>query len=185
MVNVGVPANCDSDYVTPAVFVFPVTQIMPTMCYSQAVYSCQYTTGPYLGGLDLCGTTYTNGDFYTEITFDITTGTLVFNTDDYETFPPGTYNFVITITVGSTSVDTNIVIILQNTCQNQELTITQQPESHYYYVNGDSAMVVFTYNLQTIVVSSSGNDCGEPVVVFTTAVGLQISVIYEIQCTGF
>lgn len=63
--------------------------------------------------------------------------------------------------------------------------ITEQPESHIYYTNGETAMVIFTYNLQTIVIGSTDSDCGEPVVVFTTSVGLEINIIFDIQCTGF
>lgn len=71
-VTVGVPSNCGSDYVDAATCLFPVTQIMPPMCYSYAVYTCSFIGGPqgYTGNYDLCGGIYQNGNFYTQITFD-------------------------------------------------------------------------------------------------------------------
>jgi hypothetical protein len=55
---VGTAQYADSDYTSAAVFVFPVTQVVPQMCIIHAVYTCVYVTGPYQGLLDLCDLTH-------------------------------------------------------------------------------------------------------------------------------
>jgi len=104
-----------------------------------------------MGGLDLCGLVYNNGIYHTEITFDITTGILIFDTDDHETFPDGNYNFQITITIGVVVQTIDIVIILHPACANVDLTIINQPQLTTYYILGADMQAIFTYDINTLV----------------------------------
>jgi hypothetical protein len=81
----------------------------------------------------MCGTFQLHGDLKTEITFDETTGDLTFDTNDHNTFPPGAYEYIITITIGSVSVNTNVVIILNDNCGSNEFTVITQPSETYFY----------------------------------------------------
>jgi hypothetical protein len=86
--------NADSDYTSPAIFNFPNWSVVPSTCANYAVFSCAYMGGPYTGtALNECENAFNNNNFSTTITFDVTTGVLIFTTDDYETFPAGNYNF--------------------------------------------------------------------------------------------
>lgn len=121
--QVGIPINADSDYITPAIFTFPTTTVVPVICLDIAVYSCTYVSGPYQGQLDLCGLDFSNGNFQTTITFNVLTGQLIFNTDDHETFPHGEYTYTITITIGYVVRTTTVIIILHPGCGDSTLTV--------------------------------------------------------------
>lgn len=165
-IQVGTPTNADSDYSHPATFSFPPPQVTPSICIDHAVYSCHYHIGPYTGGLNLCGGTYTNGVYVTVITFNVVTGSLIFDTNDFETFPPGSYEFVITITIGSVSVNTNIVIVLNPNCGSNTLTVVNQPAQTYYYHLSESQVCFFVYDINSLVTYTSTTSCGVPVIEF-------------------
>jgi hypothetical protein len=134
--------------------------------------------GPYSGGLNLCGVVYSNGSLSTTITFDITSGVLIFDTDDYETFPPGSYEFVITITIGTVSVNTNVVIILNPNCGSNELTVITQPAQTYYYHLSQESMCLFVYDINAMVSWTSTTSCGVPVVEFIDIDGSALPAIF-------
>jgi hypothetical protein len=115
--TVGVPINDGSNYVDPAIWSFPTFHVTPAHCSESAVFTCGYIDGPVIDiDIDMCGCDHWNGNYHTEIIFDMFTGGLVFDTDDFETFPPGTYTFEITITIGISVEVKTVEIILQNTC---------------------------------------------------------------------
>jgi hypothetical protein len=101
---IGVPTSSDSDYSHPAIFTFPSTSVYPEACITEAVYTCGFVSGPNVNididfdlDFDMCGCDFWNGDYHSVITFNVQTGDLEFNTDDFVLFPPGTYTFEITI----------------------------------------------------------------------------------------
>lgn len=47
---------------------------------------------------------------------------------------------------------------------------------------GDDGMIIFSYNMNTLVTSSTTVNCGSPVVVFTTSTGFSIEVIFIPVC---
>jgi hypothetical protein len=68
------------DYLSSSTTVlsFPTYTVDPSICTPS--FSCQYASGPYSGGLDLCDFSNTNGGFTSTGSFDDTTGTLSFLT---------------------------------------------------------------------------------------------------------
>jgi hypothetical protein len=131
-VQVGLPQPAGSDFTEPAVCVFPTVIVQPAQCIDYAVYTCTFDHGPVevddLVDCDnLCGCSFTNGNFHTEITFDITTGTLIFNTDDTVTFPQGEYVFSVSVQIGVTIEITSVKVLLTEQCETPELAIVYQP----------------------------------------------------------
>lgn len=125
----------------------------------QAVYTCQYIVGPYTptNGFNMCGDTLTSGAFTTTIVFDSSNGSLTFNTDDYETFPPGSYEYIITITIGTSQRTVNVSIILNEHCGTNQFTIVPvtQPQQTTYHHLSSQAMCFFVYNINSLVTYTS------------------------------
>lgn len=97
---------------TPTVTTPPSISIDPAIC-TDCTWSCEYVSGPYQG-TDLCEMTYTNPNnaIVTTTSFDSTTGVLTIDTTDEDTFTEGSYNFVITVTCGATTVSKPFSIVV-------------------------------------------------------------------------
>lgn len=183
---VGMVVNIDFDFNGPSTFNQPPTVITPGTCTSYAVYTCTYISGPYSGSLDLCNGVSYNGAYYVTISFDVTTGVWIFDTDDTTTFVPGVYTFEITVTIGSTVQTVQFSLTIIGHCDVPTLTIVQQPISMTYYHLGEASMTVWQYNLQTIVSSTVLVPCGDPMVIFSTTSFFLVSDIFTTNvCIGF
>lgn len=88
------------DGVEPATLVHPGIIVTPVVCEDDAVHDCIYVSGPYTGPLDLCDVDEQDGDTITNGTFDPETGDFNFFSNDFDQFPPGDYNFELSVTVG-------------------------------------------------------------------------------------
>lgn len=181
--SAGVPTQKDSDYTVAAIWDFPAVIVSPSDC--NKVFSCQYTGGPYTGGLNLCSlSNHMNGQLSTTITFSTTTGQLIFDTDDYQTFPSGVYTYLITITMGDRSDTVTAKITLHPGCGNADLTIMQEPTMEYYYFmigEQTTSMNIFTFDINTVVVSSSDTNCGTGVIEFIHLDGSALGSIFIIS----
>lgn len=86
---------------------FPPFSANPFVCVTVASFTCTYLggpPGPHTGVFNLCDDfANVNGDYSTTNSFGENNGVLSFNSNDKDTFPPGNYNFAITITIGVTS----------------------------------------------------------------------------------
>jgi hypothetical protein len=71
----------------------------------------------------LCGTSHQSGGTFISITFDTQHGVWVFNTNDGATFPPGTYPFEITVTIGQTTVPMYFDLIVIAHCFTPTLVV--------------------------------------------------------------
>lgn len=170
--TVGSVTNVQSDYSTPAIWTFPTINVDPTVCISNAVFSCDYKNGPYStsGPLDFCSDFVdTNGDFSSSATFDETSGSLTFQTNDKGKFPPGVYEFDITVTIGAKQVIVGFTLSLTDPCPGATLTIVNNPFAlaNIQYVLHESANE-FVFDNNSLVSSSTSVDCGPQVLTFLT-----------------
>jgi hypothetical protein len=101
-------------------------------------------------------------------------------------FPAGVYSFEITITIGDIEHVVTFTLTIMSECDVPVLTLTVQPEAHIFYHVGDPAMLVFEYNLMTIVHSSVTVNCGEPSMIFYDSFGFALDItIFDYSCTGY
>jgi hypothetical protein len=171
-----VPENDDSDYIKPAFCVFPTTTVVPAQCEARAVYSCQFVSGPTTDvSLDGCSVDFTNGNYHTTVVFSTEDGSLTFETDDFLTFPVGVYTFSITITIGTVTETVTNTVTLHPGCENADLTIVGQPAMTFYHTLGTPMQEIFTYNINSLVHSTSSTNCGVPVIEFMNADGTAYS----------
>lgn len=122
-INVGVIVNIDFDFSGPTVWNPPPCAVTPPVCAPQIIYTCTYVSGPYTGGLDLCN--YASVDVSISISFDISTGVFVFDSNDSTTFPPGVYIFMISIQIEATVVPVYFTMTIIAHCDVPTLTIMQ------------------------------------------------------------
>lgn len=108
----------------------------------------------------------------------------MFDTTDSDTFPTGDYKYIITVTIGTKSVDTEVTVTLHPGCGEAELEIVEEPPISTYHFIGDSSTTVWTYDISTIISSSSNSDCGEPVVTWVHTDGSSLNSIFTNQCEG-
>jgi hypothetical protein len=114
-----------------------------------------------------------------DISFDINSGVFVFDTDDTDHFPAGVYTFEITITVGSVSQTTQFTMTIVAHCDFTTLTVVHQPQLVYYYHMGSDPMIIFSYDLTTIVTSTVSVNCGSPFLVWQTDIGFSLDIIFS------
>lgn len=120
------------------------------------------TPAAYTHGQDICQDfTYNNNGYSTTNIFYENTGGLTFDTDDKDTFPPGTYTFIFTITIGSSQVPITVDMILHNPCEDAVLTIINDPFTNgpFNYVLGDTETII-QFNMLTMVSSDTDVHCG-------------------------
>jgi hypothetical protein len=60
-----------------------------------------------------------------DISFDITTGVYIFNTNDYSTFVTGVYQFTVIITVEGVFTEVNFNLFIYSHCDVPVLTVVQ------------------------------------------------------------
>lgn len=144
------------------------------MCLQYATYSCQYQSGPYSGSLDVCSFTDTNGVYSSSASFNTATGEYVFSTDDKDTFPPGTYELVITFTLGTVVESATFPFILADPCLGNSIQFTTTHPftsgNVYQYVLGDTATQI-TYDNNALVTSDASVNCGTPTIEFLDSNG--------------
>jgi hypothetical protein len=185
VIDIGIIINIDFDFdiTGPSIWNPPPCVVEPPICYPEIIYTCIYVRGPYTGPYDLCNfTSYTNVNI--NISFDISTGVFVFDTDDTGTFPPGVYVFQITITIGVTIQTQEFSLTIIGHCDTPVLTIVHQPLPQNWYHIGDGPVVIFSYSLTTIVTTTVATPCGDPVLVFMTSTGFELEIVfsYDITC---
>jgi hypothetical protein len=88
-IEVGAIFNIDFSFSGSTTWTPPACNVDPPICYPEIIYECGYVSGPYQGGLDLCGIHDDSTGLFIDIDFDITTGVFVFNTDYTTNFPAG------------------------------------------------------------------------------------------------
>lgn len=158
-INVGVIINIDFSFNGPATWTPPPVWVEPSICFPEVIYGCYYVSGPYTGTIDLCSfVDYSS--IYIDISFNVSTGVFIFDTDDYTTFMPGVYYFMVTVTVEGQTVEISFSLTIYSHCEIPTLTVVHQPLVEYYYVVGEPVMTVFSYNLATVVTSSLTVNCG-------------------------
>jgi hypothetical protein len=74
--------------------------------------------GPYTGSVNMCSFEMTIDELTCGAYFDSETGEYEFICTDMDMFPPGTYTFVITVTIGSSSTQSTFTMTLENPCVN-------------------------------------------------------------------
>lgn len=161
------------DYEDTIAFTFPTVTVDPSVCLSEAVYSCNYDSGPYTGVIDLCSdftlaNTIGSTTYNTVANFDSSTGSYTFNTNDKDTFAPGTYQFTITITVGDQTSDVVITFVLTDPCIGATLSEGTNPFNNgpFSYTLNTASPTKVIYDLFNIVTSSTSVNCGAPVIQF-------------------
>lgn len=60
-------------------------------------------------------------------TFDLADGTYEFISNEFVNVVPGTYTFVITLTIGSVSASTTYDLVLRNPCEDAIFTLMGSP----------------------------------------------------------
>jgi hypothetical protein len=161
MCAVGVAQNANTNGNAPAVFTFPSATVHPVTCIDRAAYTCQYVDGPFTGdSLDEC-------NLDTILWFDNTSGTLSFNPGNQieVVYPEGQYNFLVTMTVGDCVLDVDVTIIVNLGCADGELNlhIVHQPPQHVFYTVDTEQMVLWSFNMNTIVISSDTGIIPSPI----------------------
>jgi hypothetical protein len=164
--------NVSFDFTGPAVWTPPPCTVTPPSCYPEIVYTCVYISGPYTGYLDLC-----NFIGY----FDVSTGTYVFNTNDEAMFPPGIYSFVMNISIGVTVVPCPFTITIIGHCDENTITIVNQPSLQHTYNLYDAAHTIFTFDINTLVHYTATSPCGELTVTWMTVDGFYLPNIFNIE----
>jgi hypothetical protein len=181
VIEIGINIDISFTFNGPTTWNPPPCTVIPPVCQNQIVYICTYIGGPYVGSIDLCTyVQYTN--VVVEINFDINAGTFVFDTNDSMTFPVGEYTFEISITIGITVHVTQFTMVIVTDCVTPDYTINEQPPSHTYYPIGSGGTIIWTFDMNLVVTSNVLNPCGDPLVVFTTDIFMEISIIYTIEC---
>jgi hypothetical protein len=164
--TVGSPADIESDYSAPAVFTFPTVTVDPSVCLPLATYSCIVASTPaaYTLGQDLCQDfTLNNAPFFTDNEFFENDGDYVFDSDDKDSFPVGTYGFIITVTIGSESVPIAFDMFLHEPCEEAELSVAFNPfVGPFSYTLTETGIVDITYNVDNLVASNVTVNCGDP-----------------------
>jgi hypothetical protein len=90
------------------------------------------------------------------------------------------------VTVGHVSQTFTFSMTIISHCEPSTLIIMYQPEPIYYYVIGGAPMIIFNYDITTIVQTSGVIHCGEPVIDFVTSIGFEIEIIFDYSsCTSF
>ena len=139
------PASCDDGVVTASkqeqtsytatydspnnVIAFKMVPFTVSVADCPVVYSCELLV-PQNFGIDLCAS-YQDATGSSWSNFNPTTGDLTFSTTDSQTFPPGTYAFLITGQSG-TSPETGVTEVVIRLLQNDpctavvDVTTTQQ-----------------------------------------------------------
>jgi hypothetical protein len=123
VITIGIVVNIDFSFNGPATWTFPASIIVPTSCYWEAVFTCDYVSGPYTGFLNLCGVIMSGGGIHTSITFSETTGIYIFDSDDMDTFATGVYHFTVTMTIGSTVTSVDFTLTIIGHCDVPTLTV--------------------------------------------------------------
>lgn len=122
-ITVGINIDIDFDFTGPVIWTPPPLTTVPTSCIPQIVYHCNFISGPYTGGYNMCGFVMYGGGYTTEISFDITTGIYVFNTDNTNLFPAGSYHFEIIIQIGDVSIPVPFTLTIIAHCDVPVLTV--------------------------------------------------------------
>jgi hypothetical protein len=127
--------NIDTDGSTPAVFVFPVITVVPSICIHAAVFSCEYVSGPVnnLVGDGMCLSSGENGDLATTIDFNAATGLYSFFTQNSDTYPEGVYEMAVTVTVGDTFVELGFTLTIHDHCETAVFTLNEAPPAKVFY----------------------------------------------------
>jgi len=193
--SVEAASDTDSDYSQPAVFTMPAVTVLPIVC--PLTFTCEYVGGPNAGGEDACTyNDWTGTDpiddpsidhgKVTSTRFDTTTGDFTFFTRDKERWPPGTYSFKITVTVGDRSEIVEFDMILHEPCDDSTLSIatdyfaSNQP---FVYILTETDLEI-SYDPDSLVSSTTFVHCGDPVVTFTTFDNMVLPDVFSLDETN-
>jgi hypothetical protein len=142
----------------------PAFTTEPADCKSSAVYTCEYKSGPYTGSHNLCDLPLTSvGGANSLVNFDTANGMYSFTSNDMVTFPPGAYNFEITVTIGSSSEVVSFQMMLSDPCPAATLTIVNNPFAQMSYTLRDQA-AMRPFDRTLVGTSSTTVNCGIPTV---------------------
>jgi hypothetical protein len=138
-ISAGEPSGLMVTYGAPGTWNFPALTVVPSPCGNEVVYTCTYM-GPSMQW-DLCNFQYATGAFSSSGSFDSSTGSYTFNSDDMATFPEGTYNFAITASIGGKITSVQFQMKLVSSCPFVGPAITSHPfTGDYTYFLGTDAL---------------------------------------------
>ena len=128
----------------------PAFTITPAFCVP--VHSCNILTGPLS---TLCSVA--NGA--STSVFDTSNAAYTFSSIDKVAYPPGSYEFEVTATVGSVSSSLTWLLVLVEPCNIATLTLSPSPFSSESKVLGADETTQ-AWSISTMVSSSTFADCG-------------------------
>lgn len=175
------PQGASAQYDQDGTWAFPSIQTLPmNMCVEQAVYTCEYISGPVTADIDLCD--FHIGNSYG--IFDPFTGEFDFHFDpaDLATFPPGEYVFDITASVGGETVTVPASVTIESPCTPNSIEILNDPfkaAAPFYYKISTPALSI-PFDLATI----GYVHCGVPAIEFIPQLNINIAIFdfdYENQ----
>lgn len=155
--------------------------VHPVVCEDGAWYECEYVEGPYEGDEDLCEIDEDGDGTNTGGEFDPLTGDFNFFSNDFDKFPPGNYQFAITVHVGDAFDTQTLTMVVHEPCAIPQMTILSQPQSHQYYHLGAPSKTIFEFDLATIVHTAEVVDCGVPSIQFVTSLNMPLNEIFTLE----
>jgi hypothetical protein len=170
----GVVPNLDYNYVDSGSIGFPTEIVSPSVCLDEAVFSCQYVTGPFAKGslgIDMCNFSYSSGGHASSASFDTTTGVYTFSSTNKVTFPLGMYHFKVTALIKDSHMDLSFTMTIIDECPQVNPQITDmQITGIYEYILQSDALVI-DFDLSTMGSIAPSSLCGNPMIQFVTGSG--------------
>lgn len=170
-----------TDYSFPVNFAFPTYTVSPSVCESQAVFTCQVDSTVQTVANSLCQSfVLSMGSKSTTLSAQQTGSAYAwsFSSNDNVSFPPGNYVFTITSTIGQSYISVQYLMTIIDPCPISQISLVAAENSFangpFQYVLNEASATEITWNNNAIAQTTSVVDCGALVFEFLTSTNAAI-----------